>query len=333
MPITHAIAHHLACSTDGTARLALRPDELAVDENSQHLLATLKQSFLSRLSREHGHFEAEGEAAPLTSALQAWQEQTQSFAAMSAAFMEQLARQAEEQSLELDADCLFFIEASASGRLFHLFIVRRSSALAISDALEITPSHAIDTGPSLFGIKVDLDEWQERRDYAYLSLLPPRGHPALAKTFSALCGFQRGFDKAEATLNFLAGVEDYARQLPAEQLDDYRHQVVDYCSQQEEQDSPVELQGLSQALEGIDPAQFEHHMRAHGLDQAQGLMVDRRSLRQYVKFSGRERDLAVSFSSRQLDQRIFYDSASDTLSIQGLPKALREQLRRHLGKD
>jgi nucleoid-associated protein len=61
-------------------------------------------------------------------------------------------------------------------------------------------------------------------------------------------------------------------------------------------------------------------------------MVDRRSLRRYVKFTGREKDLAISFSSSQLNSRVHYNPDKDTLSIDGIPRALREQLLRHLNQ-
>jgi nucleoid-associated protein len=65
-------------------------------------------------------------------------------------------------------------------------------------------------------------------------------------------------------------------------------------------------------------------------DEEEGLMMDRRALRRYVKFAGRDKDLAISFSSYQLHHRVHYDTESDTLSITGIPKALRSQLLGHL---
>jgi nucleoid-associated protein len=59
-------------------------------------------------------------------------------------------------------------------------------------------------------------------------------------------------------------------------------------------------------------------------------VVDRRSLRRYVKFAGREKDLAISFSSYQLDERVRYDVEGDTLHISGIPAALRKQLLGHI---
>jgi nucleoid-associated protein len=99
--------------------------------------------------------------------------------------------------------------------------------------------------------------------------------------------------------------------------------------EQEEKDAPVQLEGLAKSVEGINPEEFVRIVASHAPEGEQELMVDRRSLRRYVKFAGREKDLAISFNSYQLDKRVQYDADTDTLSINGLPKALRDQLLRH----
>ena len=330
MPITHAITHYIHRTADANTKLSLRQDELATEGRSEVLLGKLKSSFLARISREHGSFTTEGEPALLTRELEAFLAKEHSFNQLSSAFMEALGHLADEKKFELDAHVLFFVEKSFDHHMFYLFVARQSESLTISDELDITPSYAIDTGPSLFGIKVDLAEWKERKDYAYLSLLPPRGNQALSDSFYALTGFNNGINKEEATLAFLEGVEAFARHMPQEKVDDYRSQVVEYCMEQEEKDAPVELQGLAKSVEGINPDEFVRIVSDHAPQGEQELMIDRRSLRRYVKFAGREKDLAISFNSYQLNKRVQYDADTDTLSINGLPKALRNQLLQHL---
>lgn len=330
MPITHAITHHIHRSADSEAALSLRAEELALEGHSEALLGKLKSSFLARISREHGSFATDGEKAILVRALEGFLAGDISFPELSTGVMQALKQAVDDKKLELDAHLFFYVEKSFEHHLFHLFVTRQSESLTISDGLDITPSYAIDTGPSLFGIKVDLAEWKERKDYSYLSLLPPRGNPTLAESFYALTGFNNGINKEEATLAFLEGVEAFARQIPQEKVDDYRSQVVEYCMGQEEQDSPVELLGLAKSVEGINPDEFVRIVSDHAPQGEQEIMLDRRSLRRYVKFAGREKDLAISFNSYQLNKRVQYDSDTDTLSINGLPKALRNQLLQHM---
>jgi nucleoid-associated protein len=339
MPITHAIAHQLQRPADAPAQASLRSEELATEGQSEALLGKLKGSFLARISREHGSFSSEGETALLPKLLAQFLEGELDFITLSRDFTLALQGRLDEAKIEFDAHLLFFVEKSFDHHLFTLFIARQSEALTLNGDLEVTTSYAIDTGPSLYGIKVDLLEWRERKNYACLSLIPPRGNPPLAELFYQLTGFSNGIDKEAATLAFLEGVEAYAREVPQEQQRGYRDQVIGYCMEQEELDAPVKLEGLAQAVEGINPEEFvrivaQHTAQADSGAEEEELVVDRRSLKRYVKFAGREKDLAISFSSYQLDERVQYDVESDTLRISGIPKALKKQLLSHIkGED
>ena len=239
MPITHAIAHQLHRSADAPAQLSLRADELATEGASEALLSKLKGSFLARISREHGSFATEGDTAILPQLLQQFLDDKLDFITLSRDFTTALQTQLDEAKIELDAHLLFFVEKSFDHHLFTLFVARQSESLTVNDELEITSSYAIDNGPSLFGIKVDLIEWRERKNYAWLSLIPPRGNPTLTEAFYTLTGFSNGIDKEAATLAFLEGVEEFAKEVPQEQQKNYRNQVVEYCMEQDGQDAPV----------------------------------------------------------------------------------------------
>lgn len=336
MPITHAIAHQLRRSSDTPAQLTLRSGELATEGEIEQLLARLRGSFLSRLSREHGSFSGEGNAALLPTRLGQLLEGGLDLTALSRDLAAALQGALDEAKVEFDAHLLFFLEQGFDQQTFTLFIARQSESLTLNEALEITTSHALDTGPSLFGIKVDLTEWRERKDYAYLTLVPPRGNPPLAEAFYRLTGFGNGIDKEKATLAFLEGVEAYTREVEPERQREVRSQVVEYCMAQEVEDVPVRLEQLARAVEGVDADAFVRIVTDHtaehtaGDEGAQELRMDRRSLRRYVKFAGREKDLAISFSSYQLGERVHYDEQNDTLQISGLPPALRKQLLGHL---
>lgn len=330
MPIIHAIAHRLQLTAEGESQLQLREQELPREGGSETLLDRLKSSFLSRISREHGSFAGEGEPSPLQQLLDAVFEKDTSFVEQTGKLAERLLQLATEEKALLDCHLCCYEEKGLDHHQFHLFCVSQSPTMTLDESLNVVTRYQLDTGPSLFGIKVDLAEWRERKNYAYLSLLPPRGNQGLAAAFSTLTGFSNGLNKQEATLAFLEGVEAFARELPGEKVDDYRNRVVDYCMERESQDAPVELRGLAGSLDEIDGEAFVRTIGEHTGGQSPELMLDRRSLKRYVKFTGREKDLAISFNSYQLNRRVTYDVQSDTLSIEGIPSALRKQLLEHL---
>lgn len=332
MSIEHAIIHHLRREADTNATLALASDELPSEGYSEELFGKLKSGFLGRISREHGSFASDEPPSVLARALEAYLSGEVSFQKMSETVMEAFREALDERALVLDAHVLLFAEGGAGRQVIYLFAAGHKESLAIGERLQPQPSYTLDTGPSLFGIKIDLGEWKERKDYAYLSLLPPRGNPVLGDLFRELTGFSNGLDTSEATLTFLEGVESYSRQVPEEQVNTFRSQVVDYCMEQEQRDEPVDVRELAKTLDHVDQEAFVKVMVDHTPENTGEAILDRRSLRNYVKFAGREKDLAISFSSFQLNHRVHYDAENDKLSITGLPKALRKQLLGHLGE-
>lgn len=324
MSITHVTAHYLKRDIDTPAQLSLRPSPLAIDEQKTTLLDQLKSSFLARLNRVHGSF---NETAPLASVLDSFLSNNQDFTQATMDLMARLEKGMNEANIAMNAHFLFFTEqAGDDHQVFYLFIVHQNESLTISDQLEVMPSYTIDTGPSLAGIKVDVAEWQRRKNYAYLTLLCPRGNAVLAELLEGFSGFSNGVNKEGDTKSFLDGVDAFAKQLPDDKVQEYRAQVVDYCLAQDDKDEAVNIEELSRELGSVDRERFVQEIKSHQPEADNDLMVDRRSLKRYVKFAGREKDLAISFSTYHLHSRIDYDIEDDVLTIKGVPKALRTQL-------
>ncbi len=56
--------------------------------------------------------------------------------------------------------------------------------------------------------------------------------------------------------------------------------------------------------------------------------ADRSVVRKLTKYVGQGGGVSISFDQKHLGERIQYDPDSDTLTIQGIPPNLREQLKR-----
>ncbi len=336
MSIDTLIAHRLSIATDSACQVQLATEPLPLDASATTLIDTLKSGFFSRLTRVHGSFSAEGEPAPLAQELAKFTADEQDFVAFTSGLLgrwQALLNAEQADGLPTtELQVISWYESSGDAGVCYLLATGDKTAYALDGQLALQPVRYLDIGPALFGIKVDLHEWQTARHYAYLSFVPPRGNPALTDSFTTLTGFTAGLDKTDCTDTFLDGVEAFTRHVPAEQVDRYRNQVVDYCAQQEQQDAPVDLGELARSMEGVDGQHFNQFMADYTPEQDGSLMMDRRRLRRYVKFAGREKDLAISFSSSQLNSRVHYNPDTDTLSIDGIPQALRDQLLRHLNK-
>ncbi len=65
-----------------------------------------------------------------------------------------------------------------------------------------------------------------------------------------------------------------------------------------------------------------------GYELEESSPADRSTLRQLTKFAGSGGGLTINFDAMLLGERVFWDPATDTLTIKGTPPNLRDQLQR-----
>ena len=340
MPITHVIAHHISKLTGEDTVLSLRGSELTINNQQSALFDILKTSFNARISRKHGSFDTTVESSMLALEIDTFLNDDGHFKALTTVFMKQLEDKLNTENGDINAHFLFFTEENDQQKdkqnVFYLFIVNQNEYLTISDTLEITPSYSIDTGSSLCGLKLNIDDWKDRPKYHYLTLVPPKGNEVLSDALHDLSGFGNSIDRAKSTKEFLDNLDSFTQHVPAEKQKEFREQVIGYCEEQESKDEAVHIPTLSQSIEGIDCEKFIREMLPHNPAQddsddeaEQELMIDKKSLRRYIKFSGRDKDLSLTFSTNQLDESVFYNEDNESLTITNIPKGLKKQLVSH----
>ena len=337
MPITHVIAHHLSKQIDEEPNLVLRKSELKNDSEQTTLFNTLKSSFNTRISRKHGSFDDEKSYILLAEEINQYLQDESKFKAFTTKFVKKIEELLIEHNGEVNAHFIFFIEAKEKQTVFYLFIVYQNEYLTFNDSLEIMHSYSIDTGSTLCGLKLNIDDWQQRPKYHYLTLVPPKGNDVLSDALHEVSGFGNKIDKAKSTKEFLENVDTFSQQMPEQKQQEFKEKIINYCEEQEAKDEAVHIPTLSKSLEGIDVEKFikevlPHNPKRTDDEEEQEILVDKRSLRRYVKFSGRDKDLSLTFSTNQLNSSIFYDERADTLLIQNIPKSLKKQLQAHIKK-
>ncbi len=337
MSITHVIAHHISKQTDEDTVLSLRNSELENNSQQATLFSSLKKSFNVRLSRKHGSFDEGIKPIFLVSEISKFLQGDISFNTFTVNFMKSVDEFITKNKGDINAHFIFFIEENEKQKVFYLFIVNQNEYLTINDTLEIMPSYSIDTGSTLCGLKLNIDDWQQRPKYHYLTLVPPKGNEVFSDALHELSGFGNKIDKAKSTIEFLENVDSFSKNVPAEKQQEFREKIIDYCAEQEAKDEAVHIPTLSRSLEGIDCEKFIREMLPHNptqsdAEETQEIIVDKKSLRRYVKFSGRDKDLSLTFSTNQLNVSIFFDEKADKLVINNIPKSLKKQLQTHFKK-
>lgn len=332
MAITHFVTHRIYKQAESDVTLELRAEEAQIDQQVESFAAALKRAYQSRASREHGRFGSDVEGAVLETLIQPLLADESAFLNMSEQFAQQLKQALDNKQLELDGHLIMMREVALDLEVLYLFITNYKESIAINNHLNVEPIQYVDLGASLLALKVDVSLVRQGMSDFYLSVTTPRSNKELVEVFRSLSGFSDALDKEKETQSFLQNVETFAKQVPEEQVNTFKTQVVDYCIERDKLDEPVEFVALSHAVDGINADAFVDALSAggDGGDAQTAVRVDRGSLKRYSKFSGREKDVAVSFSPELLGDRVKYDIDTDTLTLTGIPKLLRRQLKEYI---
>ena len=88
-----------------------------------------------------------------------------------------------------------------------------------------------------------------------------------------------------------------------------------YCNEQLQAGEEIELESLSKELAGVSEVSFQEFTAEQGYELEESFPADRSTLRQLTKFAGSGGGLTINFDAMLLGERIFWDPATDTLTI------------------
>jgi len=188
---------------------------------------------------------------------------------------------------------------------------------------------------------VDTTALQQGDAKKYLSFSYGRGEKALQNLFCEFTGFSDTINVEQETQEFLQIVEAYTKELPEEEANETRTKVVEFCMEQDKYGAAVEFKALSSELDGQAPQKFEQfvqqkrqEIRQANPDQAEvevlektEFIPDRKSLKNYIRYSGKNKDVTLSFSAMALGNDVVFDKHTNSLTITNLPTRLLKQLK------
>lgn len=319
---------------DGQIKRAVSPVDAIRDEEVEGihevLFDKLRSVFLTNARRQFGFFDASPETETSIVLKDYHRQQIDD-----AQLAELLASQF-QSGLPLESDVNVYlwlvIDHSGDSDVLYVFLLQHD------ESFHISPQLTVHSGPSLFtnrlqyGARVHLNEWLNDNVQTYLSVVAPRNQYPLTLAWNTFIRFSEGLNRAAKTEEFLGSIEQFTQTLEPEKAREYRSKVVDYCIDQDKQGMPVELRALSEHVDDAAPAALLNFLKERIEEPPQGIYTDRKQLRRYTRFFGRDQDLSIGFSTAMLGNHISYDEHSDTLTIRAIPKALKSQLRQYLKK-
>ncbi|VUD67502.1 Nucleoid-associated protein YejK [Thalassocella blandensis] len=333
MPFTHLIAHRIERgSPSSPSNVTLRSDEIPLDGRSEEFARELKQAYIKKLGKIFGRFTDDIGSCPLPAWLTQHLEEKSTFASFSQQFVKHFVS-ALDNSEEVASGYLVFAYEKLEGTdTLFLFWLMSSTAQQFDNDFDLSLVSFLDVNGITLAARLNIAEWQSGDSNSYLGFLPWRGEKDFSDVLLNAIGFTDKRDCKAETEAFLEVVDAYTSNEPEEKAPETRAKVVEYCLEQDKLGKPVEIKELSAFVDEDDHKRFAAFVTKEKPEFKQPLIPDKAQLRNYIRISGRNELMSMSFASNCLGETVVYDPDNDSLTIKNIPSALKSRLLKHLQK-
>jgi nucleoid-associated protein len=335
MALTSIIAHRIYRHSPGSAfELQLRGEAITSAGKLEELAYELKTQFIRKGGKSYGRFSDELGEFPLPAWLRDYREERLSFISFTHKAMQQFQQALEKAESLLDAYVFFVEEKLEVGDTLSVYLVEHQSGLYLDGELMVDDSLCLDTGGFNLAAKIQLNDWTSGDSATYLTLMRSRSDKDIADAFTQFIAFTDKQDIKQETAEFLQIVDNFSQTLDETTAKITRSKVVDYCLEQNKAGKPVTIAALSSNLaeevKSYEPERFVRYVESSKPDLKPEFIPHAGQIRSYVRISGRNDSLSMSFASECLGREIEYDAEKDVLTITNLPPSLKARLIKHL---
>ncbi len=327
LDIDQIVVHQLIKRGEDQLELVLRDSLLTASEAVAAMLEELHRVYSAK-NKAYGLFNEDSE---LAESLRECRNGNQDFLAFSRAATGRLRDELAKYPFADGGVVLFASYRYLATEYLLISVLNSQSSMRLNESLDISTTHYLDINHADIVARIDLTEWDTQPESSrYLTFLRGRVGRKVADFFMDFLGAGVGLDTKAQNRSLLQAVDDYCDEASLEKKErqDYRQQVYNYCNQQLQAGEEITVEELSGELPALGDKSFDVFTREQDYSLEDSFPADRSTLRQLTKFAGSGGGLTLNFDAMLLGERIFWDPATDTLTIKGTPPNLRDQLQR-----
>ena len=330
LDINQIALHQLIKRDEQTLDVVLRDSLLVSNSTVEDMMAELHRVYSAK-NKAYGLFNEESE---LAQALSQHRKGDEDFLAFSRAATGRLRDELAKYPFAEGGIVLFCHYRYLAVEYLLVAVLNNLSSQRVNEQLDISATHYLDINHADIVARIDLTEWETNPESSrYLTFLKGRIGRKVSDFFMDFLGASEGLNAKAQNKGLLQAVDDFTHeaQLDKNTRQSARQQVYDYCKEQLDAGEEIELASLSESLPwAVDDKSFQAFTAEKGYELEESFPADRSTLRQLTKFAGSGGGLTINFDAMLMDERIFWDPVTDTLTIKGTPPNLRDQLSRRL---
>ncbi|AHF76451.1 Nucleoid-associated protein [Sodalis praecaptivus] len=327
LDIDQIALHQMIKRDEQTLELVLRESPLEVSPAVQDMMAELHRVYSAK-SKAYGFFTPQSE---LADAVRGCRKGNDDFLGFSRAATGRLRDELAKYPFAEGGIVLFCQYRYLAVEYLIIAVLGTCHSMRVNEQLDISSTHYLDIHHADIVARIDLTEWETQPDSTrYLTFLKGRVGRKVSDFFMDFLAAVEGLDTKAQNRGLLQAVDDYCTEahLDNHQRQDVRQQVHSYCKEQLQAGEEIALAGLSATLAPVGEKTFQAFSSEQGYALEETFPADRSTLRQLTKYAGSGGGVTLNFDAHLLGERIFWDAATDTLTIKGTPPNLRDQLTR-----
>lgn len=331
--LSHAVLHQLVKTDQETWHIQHSTELLPNNENTQDFVAKLHKGYFAKGAKGLGFFSTESEFASQLTTL----DQADDFLNFSAWSADRLKAELSQYPFA-EAGTLVMAKYSHLATDYLLMaLLPTYHSMQVTQSLQIDEIEYLDLAKMDIAACVDLSLWHSAPESnRYLTFIKGRVGRKIADFFLAFLQAEVGLDVKAQNKALVNTVEAFcdANDWTEEERQTCRETVQSYCKAQLQSGEELVIRDLSSELNITQPTQsFADFTEHQETALPESFPVDRSVTRQLTKYVGSGGGLSVQFDAALMNERVFYDPETDTLTIKGTPPNLKDQIKRRLKLD
>ena len=327
------ILHSLDYDSEGSLQCKMREGELPISPSIAKFLTDLHRTYQSKANKAFASFSESGEKSPLfQQALQKEMAGELDFVGFSQQAATCLVDELKKHDFAEQGILLISKYSWTASDYLLVALLQNNESLSVNDNLELQVSQHIETSKIQLVARIDLTLFaRDPQSNRYISFIKGRAGRKVADFFLDFMGAEEGFDAKVQNQVLMKAVDEFCEEqaLPVEKKQEVREVAFQYCNEQLKQGDDIDLSSLSEQMQEapkLEGSFYDFVSEDYQLETT--FPADRSVVRKLTKYVGQGGGISISFDQKHLGERIQYDADSDTLTIQGIPPNLREQLKR-----
>lgn len=329
------VALHFISKQEENAQTIFRqgPEQIEISPKIESFIDNLHSIYNSKPSKGYGYFDAEpkeNELPKFVEIMEDYLSNDKTFFDLSIDASGLLTAELAKYDLAETGYIVFCHYEYMGGRYLIVAVIPVTEHYSVDGDLNISAAKHLDTAKLQLAARVDLFDYQNNAaNNRYVSFIKGRAGRVVSDFFLDFLSCKEGINTKEQSQTLVRAVEDYVQvnQLDANEKQEVRKELLNYCKEQKASSQDVSIKELGKVIASEENGQdFYQFCQAQDYPLEESFPHDQSVINKVTKYSGYGAGISISFERSHFGSEVVYNQANDSLTIYKVPPNLKSQL-------